>query len=177
MSIKTLEINDQNKKKRNASFELLRIICMFMILYYHLLIKVDGEWLASNAIMTSLTIPLHIAVICFVLISGYFGIKESYKKIISFFFQIIFYNVLAYFIYAISTENFNISFLIKAFLPITFNNDLWFIRTYFFFLLIVPILNCFIKYSPPQNVVNDTLSFFHIFILWNKGNRYVYSGW
>lgn len=27
------------KKTRNASFELLRIICMFMIVYYHLFVK------------------------------------------------------------------------------------------------------------------------------------------
>lgn len=79
-------------KTRNASFELLRIICMFMIVLYHLFIKLDYSAVSTSALYSSLLFPLHVAVICFVLISGYFGIRLSFKKLSAFYVQVLFYN-------------------------------------------------------------------------------------
>ena len=132
-------------KERNASFELMRILCMMMIVYYHLLIRVDASVFISTPELRAVTIPLHIAVVCFVLISGYFGVKESWKKILRFFIQVLFYNVLIFLFCSIVEHNFSIRGFFLSFLPITDNKDLWFVRTYFMFLLIVPILNRFIQ--------------------------------
>lgn len=141
MSFFLLQINS----KRNASFELMRLLCMMMIVFYHLLIRVDVNLLSEHVELRALTLPLHIAVVCFVLISGFFGIKESSKKILPFYIQVLFYNVLIYVVCAYVSSSFSARNFFLSFLPITDNKDLWFVRTYFMFLLIVPIINKFIK--------------------------------
>lgn len=138
-------ISIKEPKERNASFELMRILCMMMIVYYHLLIRVDASVLINRPELRAVTIPLHIAVVCFVLISGYFGIKASWQKILRFFIQVLFYNVLIYLFCFFIEQNFSIRGFLLSFLPITDNKDLWFVRTYFMFLLVVPILNRFIQ--------------------------------
>lgn len=64
-------------KSRESNFELLRIVAMFCIVFYHLLlhyvIPAEGE----ESIFYALQLPLHIGVPLFVFISGYFGIKPS----------------------------------------------------------------------------------------------------
>ncbi len=66
---------------RESNFELLRLVAMYFILLYHMLsffiVKVDDAPLYK-----ALWLPLHIAVACFVLISGYFHIKPSFKGIV-----------------------------------------------------------------------------------------------
>ena len=65
-------------KVRESNFELLRLIAMFFIVWYHLLLKfivvVD-----ESPIYKAMFIPLHVAVVCFVLISGYFHIKPTLR--------------------------------------------------------------------------------------------------
>lgn len=72
---------------RNASFELLRLICMFMIVLYQIIIKVNYPIIDSEPFQSTIVFPLHIPVICFILISGYFGIKVSMQKVQAFFIQ------------------------------------------------------------------------------------------
>ena len=71
-------------KLRNSNIELLRCICMLMIVYLHLLIHgVNNEFVAFNGnklLPTTLlesfsTIFCMVAVNVFVIISGYFGIN------------------------------------------------------------------------------------------------------
>ena len=54
---------------RQSCFELLRLISMFFIILYHLLL-----WFVqdnpSHVVLKALWLPLHVGVICFVLISG-----------------------------------------------------------------------------------------------------------
>lgn len=69
---------------RQSNFELLRIVAMFLIVMYHLLLSssampcYDYEEVMGQACW----IPLHIAVVLFVLISGYFHIKASTRGIV-----------------------------------------------------------------------------------------------
>lgn len=153
-------------KTRNASFELLRIICMFMIVFYHIFDKAFGTIVENSASYRTLLIPMHIPVVCFVLISGYFGIKFSFRKVISFFAQILFYNVLLYVLCSIITESFTINELLLSFLPLAHNQDLWFIRTYMILLLITPIINKYIETTPPNQfkIMCAILAFITIYL-------------
>ena len=70
---------------RNSSFELLRIVAMLFIVFYHLvtyyLYEIPNPEFAQ--FFTALLPTLHIGVILFMLISGYFGIKSTWKGLIS----------------------------------------------------------------------------------------------
>lgn len=66
-----------SKSSRKSNIELLRLFAMFLIIYYHLF-----EWLSASgteAFPRAIWIPIHIGVPVFVLISGYFGIRFSWK--------------------------------------------------------------------------------------------------
>lgn len=139
-------------KTRNASFELLRIICMFMIVLYHLFIKLDYSAVCTSAFYSSLLFPLHVAVICFVLISGYFGIQLSFKKLLAFYIQVLFYNIVAYLVCSVISYEFSIKNFIISFLPLSHNQDLWFIRTYLYLMLLSPIINKYLSSPPPPKI-------------------------
>ena len=66
-------------KERNSIFELMRIIAMFIIVTYHLFLFSVAPHYPNEPFYKGIQIPLHIGVILFVLISGYFGIKCSFK--------------------------------------------------------------------------------------------------
>lgn len=137
-------------KTRNASFELLRIICMFMIVLYHLFIKLDYSEVSTSALYSSMLFPLHVAVICFVLISGYFGIRLSFNKLSAFYIQVLFYNIVAYLVCSVISNEFSIKNFIISFLPLSHNQDLWFIRTYLYLMLLSPIINKYLSSAPPR---------------------------
>ena len=63
---------------RESQFELLRIIAQWMIVVFHLLLMFTKSYQVNHPIYQGIQIPLHIGVILFVLISGYFGIKRSF---------------------------------------------------------------------------------------------------
>ena len=153
-------------KTRNASFELLRIICMFMIVLYHLFIKLDYFAVCTSALYSSLLFPLHVAVICFVLISGYFGIRLSFKKLSAFYIQVLFYNIVAYLVCSVISNDFSVKNFIISFLPLSHNQDLWFIRTYLYLMLLSPIINKYLSSAPPQKIqgyVGNINIYFSIF--------------
>ena len=73
-----MTIKKGNIKVRNSAIELVRILAMFMIVYYHFILFFI-EPIDTNPIYKAIQIPLHIGVILFVLISGYFGIKPTFR--------------------------------------------------------------------------------------------------
>lgn len=88
--------------KRESNFELLRIIAMMMVLLVHanyLSLGRPTPEAISNAPFGSFiqSFAQQLCIICvnlFILISGWFKIKVSFKGLASFLFQILFYNVL-----------------------------------------------------------------------------------
>lgn len=72
------------QSKRNSNFELLRILSMFMIVFIHANMYLssfcEGKiWFFFNGLINGIC---NIGVTCFVLISGYFGLKFSIKKLL-----------------------------------------------------------------------------------------------
>lgn len=68
-------------KQRESSFELMRLVSMFLIVLYHLFLFFLHP-LYENDFYKAIQIPLHIGVLLFVLISGYFGIKATPKGLL-----------------------------------------------------------------------------------------------
>ena len=73
------------KSQRDSNIELLRVVSMVMIVFYHFMARLSELNSAGNTqtIVNSLIPVVHIGVICFVLISGYWGIKFSIKGFLS----------------------------------------------------------------------------------------------
>lgn len=118
-------------KKRDASVELLRCIAMLLICVYHCF-RFGIFWTEQEQWWGSLFFTTLIAwhVDTFVAISGWFGIRFSFKKFLSLYWQILFYSVLS-FCYCIVTGR-----------PATFAvSGGWFGGTYLMLLMLAPLLN------------------------------------
>lgn len=109
---------------------------MIFIVVYHLLIIVYTEN-PTEIIYKAAWIPLHIGVILFVFISGYFGIKCTINGICKLIGTIALY-YLPLTIYDIIEQESN--FDIKQFLFIS-HSPYWFIKTYLYLYLFSPVLN------------------------------------
>ena len=66
----------EKKAERNSTFELIRIVAMLLVVYYHTFYYAYG-YKPENAVIGGMEVILHIGVIIFVLLSGYFGIKTT----------------------------------------------------------------------------------------------------
>ena len=69
---------------RNSNFEVLRMVAMYMIVLIHANMYLgyfcEGKvWILTNGIVNGIS---NIGVTCFVLISGYFGLKFSIGKLL-----------------------------------------------------------------------------------------------
>lgn len=87
-----------NMEKRQSNIELLRIVSMLLVMLLHV------GYALTNHIHSQIDNILHVSseaatIICvnvFVLISGWFGIKFSFKGIAKFLFQVIFLALLTF---------------------------------------------------------------------------------
>lgn len=174
--------------QRQSNFELLRIVSMLLILIVH----IDGasiglpQPLGDTASLTardwwklvveSISI---IGVNCFVLISGYFGIKPSWKGFIRFASYCMFYSVAIYCIVAMGINgDWNWKEFGESFMIFT-HTDLWFIPAYLGLYLLTPFINrsidtfTFKKYS----ICLGAIILFNIYAGWFWGGKFNPNGY
>jgi len=140
-------------KERQSGAELLRIVAMLMIVVHHILRHIimneTGTAAIDGNISTCLTAKfidafVLIGVNIFVMISGYYRIKLSLRKILSLFLLLSLYKILRLML-MLKAGN---AGLIDYFGPlIPFSHCGWFIQDYFVLCLLAPIANLFIEYS------------------------------
>jgi surface polysaccharide O-acyltransferase-like enzyme len=123
---------------RESNFELLRIVAMFLILFQHQFIPL----VATTAGLTNaFYVFVHIAVPCFVLISGYFGINANIKGLLNLYFKCMVLAVGLYFAYCIfGNKVLSIKETIKSFMPLS-HSGLWFIQVYILLYIASPLIN------------------------------------
>lgn len=125
------------KNTRNSSFELLRLLCIFGIITMHTFAAIDTSASTLNTSVHILVNSLfNTGVTCFILISGYFGIRFDLKKLISLDFMIIFFTLAG----TILLGDFGIKSLIKSCIPVL-SRQYWFITCYFVLCILAPFLN------------------------------------
>lgn len=127
------------KINRNSSFELLRIIAQYMIVVYHILLFcfINNGTSINPIIHKSICIPLHIGVILYVLISGYFGIRFSLKSVFRIVANLFVYGL----IFAlISHFCFGDKFGPSKIFFIS-NSPFWFVNVYLMLYFLSPLLN------------------------------------
>ena len=125
--------------------ELLRLVCMFMVMVCHAngyinegdLIGVDG---VIRLIINQFCL---ICVNCFVMVSGWFGIKASWKGAAKLLFQVIFVAVLCFAIF--TALGLPASFK-KDLLPyLVFGYGYWFVISYLILYALSPVLEAFVN--------------------------------
>jgi len=127
---------DVEKKIRNSSIELLRIICMFGIILMHTFgifyTTCTGIDLVYGVLINSV---FNIGVTIFMLITGYYGAKFTPKRIIYLEITILFYSILG-----AGISEFTLSSFIKACFPIA-TKRYWYMSCYMIILCLSNYIN------------------------------------
>ena len=116
---------------------------MLFIVFYHLIMWFVKDNPTYDS-LRALWIPLHVGVVCFVLISGYFRIKTSLRGFVLLI-AISFFYSLPNIIYGILNSQ-NTYDIVHSFMFIS-RSEYWFVKTYLGLYLIAPLLNLFLDNS------------------------------
>ena len=153
------------KPPRESNFELLRLVAMAMVLILHADFLSLGEpshalssrdaWAFSGrAFWEFLALP---AVNLFVLISGWFGIRPSWRGALNLLFTVFFFNLLAGVVLTVCGESFETGDFLKSLYPC---GGLWFIQSYLLLFILSPVLNAFIASADRPTMERLLLAFF-----------------
>ena len=120
----------------------MRIIAMVFIVFYHLFLDTTGHLWTEYPIYEGIQIPIHFGVFLFVMISGYFGIRPSFRgggKLLIM--VMVYYLPLALFFDLSNGDYFS---AVKDCLIVSYPRY-WFFRDYLFLFLFSPVINLFLK--------------------------------
>lgn len=156
------------KRERLSNFELLRIISMLFILLVHSnymgILSLYDEPIKSTIIRFIVESFSIVGVNCFILISGYFGIKLRKANIVNLIFQIYFFALLGLAIYVIMGGEYNRDIYIRCLFPIS--NYIWFIPCYIILMLFSPILNTWLNRSDTKHIIMLVSAIYIITYIW-----------
>ncbi len=149
-----------SSRMRNSKFEMLRIIAMFFIVSSHYSLFTKWGYVKGiNSFQTLFFQPLgQIGVDLFVMISGYFlsarieSMGKMLIKDIRLWIKVLFYSwLMLIIVYFIDHSMINIKRLARGLFPVTLN-EYWFITSFLILMLLVPMLNGFIKRSKESTI-------------------------
>ena len=154
------------KKERDSNFELCRLVCMLYIVIYHLIIHVPGVY--ENTMWgRPLRTICHIGVVVFVMISGYYGIRRKWRRLLELALTVCFYNVLGILIATLCfRQPFEVKSLLSVFFPVT-NGGYWFITSYVVLYMIAPYINMVLEKLDKHEFLVSLLVF--TIVVWYGG--------
>lgn len=145
---------DRMEKVRDSRFELLRIIAITIIVLYHFSMHTSGEALQALSVNQIIYSLYHIGgklgVDLFVLITGYFSIRSTFrlKKIVDLEFHVLFYTLLFLAVYlvcvVVGVLPFSLKMVVRSVLPVSFN-AYWFVTAYIGMFLFSPFINVMVS--------------------------------
>ena len=147
-------------KVRQSNFELLRLVSMLMVMVAHAngyvneadLVGADG---IAKVIVNQFCL---ISVNVFVMISGWFGIKASWKGACSLLFQVAFLGLLSFLFFALIGHP--VSFKTDLFPYLFFGYHYWFVIAYLVLYALSPILNKFCENASKKESLTVLVMFF-----------------
>lgn len=153
-------------KDRYSNFELLRILSMIMVLMGHANYKTFGypsidvihDSFCFSLLRNSLETFSITAVNIFILISGWFGIKFSVKKILNIAFLLCFYVIGISIVLQLmgGAKTLSIDILIEY----IFHGNYWFIYSYILLMIISPVLNTFTQENNKIKLKSFLIAFY-----------------
>lgn len=145
---------------RESNFELLRLICMLMVLATHAVGYVQYSHLTGTEGYIRL-IASQFCLVCvnvFIMISGWFGIKASWKGAANLLFQVIFCATLCYIVFL--AVGLPVSFRQNLAPYLLFGSGYWFVVSYLVLYALSPVLNSFIKSASKKEFISVIAAFF-----------------
>lgn len=137
--------NASKGKVRRSNFELLRIVSMLLVLLAHYVPTRGGvtkDALLNDTFATLCTLELHslsiVCVNCFVLISGYFGIRLNIKSFSNYLYQIIFWSAASVATSLLLGINGGLSLFLEG---VVWG---WFPWAYLVLMILSPMINAFV---------------------------------
>lgn len=158
-------------KDRQSNMELLRIICMVYILIHHVLTGAlplsnyanltSGFELLSTKILDAFCF---VAVNVFILISGYFSIRPTWKNFLNLYGMCAFYVAILYFAKLYYDGNLHLGKSCLLYILFPFGRDCgwWFVSCYIILYLLSPLINRFVEHT---NKVEFIVSFIFLTIV------------
>lgn len=137
-------------KTRTSNFEILRILAIFLILLMHVYSHVPkAEMSTCNLFLGQLINTIgNIGVTCFVLISGYFGLKFKIHRFIQLILLTTFYALIIY----ITNNGFTLHpDILNALLVIPLYKN-WFIACYLILMLLAPFINDYLENAEKEKI-------------------------
>lgn len=140
------------EKKRNSNLELMRILCMLLIVFHHCgghgFESIDRVYSFNKYFTEAASMLGSAGVMGFVLISGYFvsASGTDLKRLLKLWGQIWFYSALCLVLFLTvltPAEPLGAADIIKSLLPVTYS-CYWFATSYIVLMLLSPFLNSFI---------------------------------
>lgn len=136
--------------ERNSAHELLRIFAMFFIVLYHLIsycLYLIPHDQTLDYVYEAFLPTVHIGVILFVLISGYYQIKPSVHGL----FKLVFIVLVYYLPVELARCVHHGGNVVDTLMFLSYT-PYWFVRTYLFLYIVSPLLNKFINSSKQKSV-------------------------
>lgn len=159
------------KIQRCSNLELLRIICILIIILSHYSVHGDFNINAASIPMNKFFIQSsglgEIGVDCFIFISGYFLVNSSFhlKKLLKLELEVLFYSIgIAILYYIIGHGKMEMKEMLKAFLP-TISGQYWFMSAYILLYMLSPFINLLIKSLSQKMHLLFIMVLFAIYIL------------
>ena len=139
-------------KERDSNIELLRLVCMFLIVFQHCIHMCafpevwDTSVMSAEVGVSAVLLGLaYIGVNCFVLISGYYSIKLKLRSILNIYLICAIYALIGYQLHLyIDGAHVGIGLLYHSIFCIS-HSKLWFVKCYVGLMLLSPLLNVAIQ--------------------------------
>jgi len=169
-------------KVRKSNFELMRILCMFFIVLYHVIGKGNVLTNSHNQTLTvivefiQLLIVVHVDL--FVLLTGYFQSKSNFKmsKMLKIIAQCLFYTIVIMLVLSLTGVITLSKVEIVKNIFVNFIGEYWFINIYLLLYAISPFLNIIIDNMDQSKYKKLLVCCFVIFSLipYNSGNKFFF---
>lgn len=132
-------------EKRKSNFEILRILSVFAILIMHSMgTMLNKANVFEIGVITFLDSLLNASSSCLMLLSGYFGIRRSLKKIISLECIVLFWSFINGIYYMVQTQNWARQAVIEMLFP-TLSGGHWFVSGYMIIMIFATYINQWIE--------------------------------
>lgn len=157
---------------RQSNIELLRVVSMLLIMIVHTCYMGIDHWYNTpsyrieNFCRFLIEAIAIVGVNCFILISGFFGIRLSTKRVVNIVFQTYFVALLSLLVCIgmFGIVGLQSSTIIKCLFPVT--HFIWFIPSYLLLMLFSPMLNAWLEKSESKSIILWTSLVYCITYYW-----------